>query len=110
MAYLLCPNHSKSTLEQRCVALHNRMLRLGIRPAWIEPRVHRQAMLEHQHNVAHQFRAKAAKRHARKHTQLTKQAKAWKAEYEAAHPLGERFVHAEKQPHPLLVALRQISL
>lgn len=110
MAYLLCPNHSESTLQQRCQDLYNRMLRLGLRPAWIEPRVHRQAMLEHQHNSAHQFRARAAKRHARKHDRITEQAKAWKAEYEAARRLGERFVHAEKKPHPLIVALRQISL
>ena len=110
MARLLYPNHSEATLHQRCIALMRRMIRRGIRPAWIEPRVERQAMLENAHNVAHQFRARAAKRHARKHDQLTEQAKAWKAEYEAARRLGERFVHAEKKPHPLLVAYRHTTL
>lgn len=99
-----------ATYQRRCADLYNRFLRCGIRPAWIEPRVVNQAQHEAAHNLKQQLRSRAHRRHAKKHDQLTMQAKAWKSKYEAARKLGERPTHTEPKPHPLIVALRQPTL
>lgn len=103
--------HLPNTIfERRCYDLYNRFCRCGIRPAYIELRVAKQAMLEATHNLKQRLRSRAHRRHAKKHDELTMQAKAWKAKYDSARKLGERFVHAEPKPHELIVALRKSTL
>lgn len=100
--------HSRETLYRRCIMLAARMQRAGLRPAWIEPRVDKQAEREIRHNEQQTLRARARRRHAKKHDQLCQQAKDFKLAYDACgrHPT----FHAEAKPHPLIVALRQTTL
>lgn len=79
---MTCYHLDHSAYMRRINDMANRMLRIGLRPAWLEPRVEKAARQSWLHNEQHQKQAAARRQRIAHHDQVCEQAKAWKAKYD----------------------------
>lgn len=82
-----CYGLDETTYLRRINDMANRMLRIGLRPAWLEPRVGNAAQKSWLHNQQRQKAAKARRACIAHHDMVTLQAKHWKASYDSARRL-----------------------
>ena len=97
---MTCYHLDHSAYMRRINDMANRMLRIGLRPAWLHPRVDNQARSTSLHNEQHQKQAAGRRTRIAHHDQVTLQAKAWKAKYDTDRRL-RRETTVNAQPHPL---------
>lgn len=95
-----CYGLDHTTYMRRINDVANRMLRIGLRPAWLEPRVDKQARSSWLHNEQRQKAAAARRARMAHHDQTTLQAKAWKAKYDQS-----RRLHREAQSDPTSIPI-----